>query len=47
MKEWDPKKPMSTEMEGLMRLKYEAEDPTGMSCFQNNNKKKCSESWQI
>ena len=35
MKEWDPKKPMSTEMEGLMRLKYEAEDPTGMSCFQN------------
>ncbi|XP_045158938.2 tetratricopeptide repeat protein 4-like [Mercenaria mercenaria] len=28
MKEWDPSKPLSDEMEGLMRLKYESEDPT-------------------
>ncbi|XP_052776924.1 tetratricopeptide repeat protein 4-like [Mya arenaria] len=28
MKEWDPAVPLSDDMEGLMRLKYEAEDPT-------------------
>ncbi|WAR23173.1 TTC4-like protein [Mya arenaria] len=30
MKEWDPAVPLSDDMEGLMRLKYEAEDPTGL-----------------
>ncbi|XP_060576146.1 tetratricopeptide repeat protein 4-like isoform X2 [Ruditapes philippinarum] len=29
MKEWDPSKPMTEDMEGLMRLKYECDDPTG------------------
>ncbi|KAL4236928.1 Tetratricopeptide repeat protein 4 [Mactra antiquata] len=29
MKEWDPSKPLSSDMEGLMRLKYECEDPIG------------------
>lgn len=28
MQEWDPSKPVTAEMEGLMRLKYECEDPT-------------------
>lgn len=27
MQEWDPSKPITPEMEGLMRLKYECEDP--------------------
>jgi hypothetical protein len=30
MKEWDPSKPMTEDMEGLMRLKYECDDPTGI-----------------